>query len=209
MPTTQGEGRRSPSPATSQGALATHLPDLYVFTISWGPPPQVPGVSVSSGLGGWFGNKKPSTPPPPKPWENLPEDKAYLRVQVVNRGDRKFDSANAKGPVEVWVRIWKPAKAQSVTATDPEATSFLWGGVMKLDGLEGNTSREVGFVVPRPPGGWEMQCAAWVGCSPTTGADQLRLRIVARVDPSNKIEESDETNNNFGWFLQLRPDIFY
>ena len=128
-------------------------------------------------------------------------------MQVINRGDRKFGSANVEGPVEVWLRIWKPAKAQSFTATDPEATSFLWGGVMKLDGLEAGTIREVGFVVPRPPGGWEMQCDAW-SCGPKNSADQLRLRIVARVDPSNKIEESDETNNNFGWFLKLRPDIF-
>ncbi|MCA1636127.1 MAG: hypothetical protein LC785_16155 [Acidobacteria bacterium] len=132
-------------------------------------------------------------------------EKETIRVAVTNRGDKKYDSANVKGPVEVWLRIWKPTQAQSLTETEPKATSHLWGGVLKLNSLAAGETGSVNFVVARPPGGWEMKGDIWVGPNWINYQDPLRLRIVARVDPKNAVKESDESNNNTPIFAFAPP----
>jgi hypothetical protein len=159
------------------------VPDISIFAFGWGTPL----VQDWSGKG-------------PPPWENLPEDKAYIRVWIENDGKKAID-----GPIEVWLRVWKPSKPQNLDASSPEATSYVWGATAVTIGLGRNSRKEVGFVVPRPPGGFEMDCKPYVGCHLIdNGQDPLRLRIVARIDPANKIMESNKANNIAGWFLPIK-----
>jgi len=158
------------------------LPDLLITSFGWGTPLHDT----------WTGKG-------PPPWENLPEDKAYIRVWIENHGKRAVD-----GPIEVWLRVWKPSKSQNLEAIAPEATSYVWGATVVI-GLAPKASRDVGFVVPRPPGGFEMNCKPYVGCKQiNNGQDPLRLRIVVRIDPTNKIMESNKANNIAGWFLPIK-----
>ena len=160
------------------------VPDISIVAFGWGTPLDIP----------WTGNG-------PPPWENLPEDKAYIRVWITNNGKTRID-----GPIEVFLRIWKPSKPQPLEATAPsENTSYIWSATGVTIGLGRTASKEVGFLVPRPPGGFEMKCTFYGLCSLINDAkDPLRLRIVARIDPANKIMESNKANNVAGWFLPVK-----
>ena len=122
---------------------------------------------------------------------------ATFTVGVRNDGDKGFDSANVKGPIELWFRVWKPAKEQSLTDSEPKATSFVWGTVKTVEGLKAGESKFVEFEVSPPPGGWEMSIPCEI--CPYDWAHRtnpVRLRIIARVDPKNVIKESNDSNND-------------
>lgn len=129
----------------------------------------------------------------------IPGGKSSCMVQVTNIGRKNYDAADIKGPIKVWLRVWKPANPQPFTETEPKATSFIWGGTLQIDGLEAGKSKQLWFVVSTPPNGWEIGCNSgkWgTVCNWLKPKDPLRLHIVAWVDPSNTVKESNEANNH-------------
>ncbi len=133
--------------------------------------------------------------------------KTSFVVHVRNAAAPGDGRADISAPFQVWLRVWKPAMPQSLTDTDPTVTSHVWGGVKTLASLKAGEGVKVTFVVPDPPGGWEwvLNGASQQGLmySPKNSQDPLRVRIVARVDSTNVVKESTESNNNAGWFLKF------
>ena len=183
QPTARQTERKPPPPASQIKAVP--LPDLVVESV-------MPGQSGPGMLG--FGPEK---------------GKTSFVVRVRNAAGPGDASANVTVPFQVWLRVWKPAKAQSLTDPNPGATSHVWGGVKKLEGLKAGEVAAVTFVVPDPPGGWEWGLdfaeanQSKLVYRPKDSQDPLRVRIVARVDSGNAVKESVESNNDGGWFLNF------
>lgn len=176
---TQGPRRPGPVSGTANIPQLAHLPDLIIQS-----------VEFASG----------STPET--------SEKSKIAIVITNQGDKGFATANIKGPIQVWLRVWKPAAAQSRAETEPKATTFTWGGVAKLDDLAAGESKSVFIEAPKPPGGWETTGGGGVAFIAyprmwKTPNDPLRLRVVARVDSNNAVKEMDESNNDR--FLFERP----
>lgn len=164
--------RPTPVPGTATVPQLAHLPDLVIYSVQFAPG-STPDTS----------------------------EKTRIAVTVRNNGDQGFATANVKGPTQVWLRMWKPARAQGLAEAEPKATTFTWGGVLKLGDLAAGESKDLWFEVPKPPGGWETTGGGGIGFVSIprewkNPSDPLRLRIVARADSNDAVKEMDESNND-------------